>query len=73
MQLHAHQAITLLVNGETVETCAATLAELIAERGFAEGAVATALNGEFVPRGARSDARIAANDRIEIVAPRQGG
>lgn len=73
MQLHAHQAITVLVNGEPVETRAATLAELIAERGLAEGAVATARNDEFVPRGARAATRLAASDRIEIVAPRQGG
>ena len=73
MQLHAHQTIIVLVNGETVETRSATLAELIAERGFPEAAVATALNGEFVPRGARTATRLAADDRIEIVAPRQGG
>jgi sulfur carrier protein len=73
MQLHTRQAITVLVNGETAETCAATLAELLAERGFAEAAVATALNGEFVPRAARAETRLAANDTIEIVAPRQGG
>ncbi|HEY5829118.1 MAG: sulfur carrier protein ThiS [Hyphomicrobiaceae bacterium] len=65
--------MTVLVNGETAETRAATLAELVAERGFAEAAVATALNGEFVPRAARAETRLAANDTIEIVAPRQGG
>ena len=73
MQLHTRQAITVLVNGGTAETRAATLAELVAERGFAEAAVATALNGEFVPRAARAETRLAANDTIEIVAPRQGG
>jgi sulfur carrier protein len=73
MQLHTRQAITVLVNGETAETRAVTLAELVAERGFAEAAVATALNGEFVPRAARAETRLAANDTIEIVAPRQGG
>lgn len=73
MQLHTPQAITILVNGETAETRAATLAELIAERGFAEAAVATARNGEFVPRAARADTKLADNDEIEIVAPRQGG
>lgn len=73
MQLQTRQAITVLVNGETAETRAATLAELVAERGFAEAAVATALNGEFVPRAARAETRLAANDTIEIVAPRQGG
>jgi len=73
MQLHTRQAITVLVNGETAETRAATLAELAAGGGLPEAAVATALNGEFVPRAARAETRLAANDTIEIVAPRQGG
>ena len=73
MQLHASQTITIAVNGETTVTGAATLAELIAELGFVEGAVATALNGDFVPRGARAATKLAPGDKIEIVAPRQGG
>ena len=64
---------TILVNGETVETAAATLAELVAARGQAEGEVATALNGEFVPRQARASTQLRAGDKVEIVAPRQGG
>jgi sulfur carrier protein len=61
------------VNGAGVETEAATLAELLASLGYAEGAVATALNEAFVPRAARGEMRLAAGDRVEIVAPRQGG
>jgi hypothetical protein len=34
----------IVVNGEDAETRARTLAELVADRGFAEGQVATALN-----------------------------
>lgn len=73
MQLHLGQRITILVNGEAIETGAATLAELVVELGHAEAAVATALNGEFVPRSARTVTKLAPDDKIEIVAPRQGG
>lgn len=61
------------VNGEKRETRAGSLAEAVAELGLAEAAVATALNGDFVPRGARAGARLSEGDRIEIVAPMTGG
>lgn len=35
--------------------------------------VATALNGEFVPRETRADTPLAEGDRLEIITPRQGG
>ena len=73
MQQRLGRSISLVVNGEAVATCARTLSELVAERGFAESAVATARNGDFVPRPARGEAELAPGDRIEIVAPRQGG
>ena len=73
MQLHVGQRITIVVNGEAVETSAATVAELVAELGYQEAQVATARNGDFVPRAARAEAKLAPDDTIEIVAPRQGG
>ncbi len=73
MQRDATTRTTILVNGEETETEAGTLAELVAGRGFAEGEVATALNGDFVPRQARAATQLARGDRVEIVAPRQGG
>jgi sulfur carrier protein len=63
----------IAVNGETVETAAQTLAELLAEAGFAGTKVATALNGEFVAERVRGETRLSNGDRVEIVAPRQGG
>jgi sulfur carrier protein len=63
----------LLVNGEPTETDAATLSALVASLGHAENQVATALNGTFVPRARRAATRLGAGDRVEIVAPRQGG
>jgi sulfur carrier protein len=73
MQLKARQSITIHVNGEATRTGAATVAELIAELGYSDAEVATARNGDFVPRAARPQTKLAADDRIEIVAPRQGG
>ena len=73
MQLDATRHARIHVNGEATETDAATLAQLVSALGFAEGAVATALNGEFVARHARAATQLSPGDRVEIVAPRQGG
>ena len=63
----------LTVNGQPVETKAATLAMLLEELGYAGALVATALNGNFVPAGQRLDVAVQQNDRIEILAPMKGG
>ncbi len=63
----------LVVNGELQDVPAATLAEALHSLDFAEAKVATALNGEFVPAKARASTPVKDGDRIEIVAPRQGG
>jgi sulfur carrier protein len=63
----------LVVNGELQEVPAATLAEALRSLDLAEAKVATALNGEFVPARARAATLVKDGDRIEIVAPRQGG
>jgi len=73
MQTESDTQLRIIVNGEATGTDARTLAELIAELGFAETQVATAVNGDFVPRAARAATLLAPDDRIEIVAPRQGG
>ena len=66
-------SVAILVNGERTRTPACTLAALVADRGFAENQVATALNGEFVARSARAATLLRDGDKVEIVAPRQGG
>ena len=63
----------LVVNGESQELPAATLADALQSLNFAEAKVATALNGEFVPARARASTPVSDGDRIEILAPRQGG
>ncbi|BCB20399.1 sulfur carrier protein ThiS [Bosea sp. ANAM02] len=65
--------MTLLLNGAPQEIAARTLAEALAELGFAGRTVATALNGDFVPARKRAETALSEGDRIEIVAPMQGG
>ncbi len=73
MALAAQRSRTLFVNGEIAETDASTLAALVASLGFAEAQVATAVNGAFVARGQRAVTPLGDGDKVEIVAPRQGG
>jgi sulfur carrier protein len=63
----------LVVNGEPQDVPASTLADALQSLDLAEAKVATALNGEFVPARARALTPVKDGDRIEIVAPRQGG
>jgi sulfur carrier protein len=65
--------MNLLVNGEKRDVEATTLAGALAALDYGEAKVATAVNGEFVPARARSATPVKDGDRIEIVAPRQGG
>ena len=65
--------MTLVVNGEPRDVVAHTLAEALAALDYADAVVATALNGEFVPARKREATPLREGDRIEIVAPRQGG
>jgi sulfur carrier protein len=66
-------SLRISVNGETRETGARTLAELCAALGYGEMKIATALNGDFVPAARRAQTPLTPSDRVEIVAPRQGG
>jgi sulfur carrier protein len=63
----------ILVNGAWRDTGAGDLAAALQELGYGEAIVATALNGEFVPAGSRPAVRLADGDRIEVLAPMQGG
>ncbi|MBV9289490.1 MAG: sulfur carrier protein ThiS [Hyphomicrobiales bacterium] len=63
----------LIVNGEAREVPATTLAGALRMLDYGEAKVATALNGEFVPARAREATPVKDGDRIEVLAPRQGG
>ncbi len=70
---HLEDGPDIIVHGDKLATCAATLAELVAELGFAGQRIATARNGDFVAERARGMTAIERGDRIEIVSPRHGG
>ncbi|MHC0052524.1 sulfur carrier protein ThiS [Actibacterium sp. D379-3] len=63
----------ITVNGTPTEVQAETLHDIVHELGHGDARVATAVNETFVPAGARAAHRLAPGDRLEIVAPRQGG
>ncbi len=63
----------ILVNGAWRDTAATDVATALHELGYGDAVVATALNGQFVPTGSRTDARLAEGDRLEVLAPMQGG
>ncbi|MBD3844732.1 sulfur carrier protein [Bosea sp. OAE752] len=65
--------MTLLLNGAPQDIAGKTLAEALAELGYAGRIVATAVNGEFVPARKRAETALNDGDRIEVVAPMQGG
>ena len=63
----------ILVNGASREIRAADLPGALEELGYAGAVVATAVNGEFVPVTDRQSAHLADGDRLEVLAPMQGG
>lgn len=63
----------IIVNGELIHSNAATLAALLEELGKADAKVATSVNEVFVPKTLRTQQTLQNDDRVEIVAPRQGG
>jgi sulfur carrier protein len=65
----------IIVNGAELELKldVATLAAALEALDYGDAVVATALNGQFVARRVRAATQLAEGDRVEIVAPRQGG
>ena len=63
----------IVLNGETVAVEATALPEILAELGYGDARVATAVNESFVAAGARDGVRLEPGDRLEVVAPKQGG
>lgn len=63
----------IVLNGAETEVTATRLDAALEELGYASAVVATAVNGDFVARGARADTELADGDRLEVVAPLQGG
>ena len=63
----------IIVNADPRDIRANTLAAALEELGFTSPAIATALNGQFISRAKRDDTKLTAGDRLEVLAPMQGG
>jgi sulfur carrier protein len=64
----------ITVNGEPRAIAeGTTLADLVAALGQAPQALATAVNGEFVPRDARAGVRLQEGDAVFTFQPITGG
>lgn len=63
----------ITLNGDAREIAAADLAQALNELGYNNSSIATAVNGTFIPKSQRRDTLLGDGDRIEIVAPMQGG
>ena len=65
--------MNITVNGTPTDVAATDLSTVLVELGHGEDRVATAVNEAFVPAGARAGHVLRPGDRLEILAPRQGG
>lgn len=63
----------IIVNATEHNVQSTDLAAALAELGYSGQAIATAVNGSFVAASERAGTTLNANDRIEVLAPMQGG
>lgn len=63
----------LIINGEQQEIEVNTLTALLTALDYEGDWLATAVNGDLVVRGERARTVLQDGDRIEILAPKQGG
>ncbi len=61
------------VNGEARHVESGTLDAVLVECGYRNPAIATALNGTFIHKHQRVETAIVEGDKIEVVAPIEGG
>jgi sulfur carrier protein len=66
--------LEISLNGERIQTQAATLQALLLARGFElQKPIACAINNAFVPRSQWPERALQNGDRIDVVAPITGG
>ncbi|MEZ3498313.1 sulfur carrier protein ThiS [Pantoea sp. KPR_PJ] len=61
------------LNGQLIDTDAQTVAALLNERQIDAACVASAFNGQFLPRSQYESQRLVAGCRLEVLSPMQGG
>jgi sulfur carrier protein len=65
--------VKVQVNGVWHDVVSCDVASLLQELNYGDSVVATAVNGVFVATGSRSGAPVSDGDRLEVLAPMQGG
>lgn len=65
--------MNIVINGDVKPVSHNALNAVIAELGYQDAVIVTAVNGDFVAMGSRSDVILQDGDKIEILAPMQGG
>jgi sulfur carrier protein len=63
----------IFLNDDAHDVESGTLAAALEKLGFGGRKIATAVNGRFVAAAARPATSLKDGDRIEVVAPMQGG
>jgi sulfur carrier protein len=67
------ESFTVVVNGQPQTTTARTLQDWVDAQSVQPAALATAVNGEFVPRDLRAQRLLCVDDLIVTFQPIQGG
>ena len=63
----------IILNGDERALDAARLDRALEELGYTGAHIATAVNGQMVPRETRSGVELKQGDRLEVLAPLPGG
>ena len=63
----------VIVNGESREIAAGSIAALLTELDYEGTHFAIALNYDVVPKSRWAETHLKSGDEIEIITPRQGG
>ncbi|UYP75622.1 sulfur carrier protein ThiS [Pantoea dispersa] len=65
--------MNIQLNGRTVSTEATSLSELLIEQHIDAACVATACNGDFVPKSQYASLQLQEGWQLEVLSPMQGG
>ena len=65
--------MNITLNGEDCRLDATRLDRALEELGYTGAHIATAVNGDMVPRQARPSTELREGDRLEVLAPLPGG
>jgi len=64
----------IILNGQPLTLDdSVSITDLLIDQGYDGKVVAVAINNNFVPKSSYPEQKIQDNDRVEVVAPMQGG